>query len=595
MNVFKIAWRSIQHRGFGSLLTIISMALGVMMVVAVLTIHGVVSQSFKNNNSLGYNVIVGARGGGLQLTLNSVYYLSKPVENVPYEYYLAFCDAETRDKELKNSIAYKAKKLVTDSSAVEPPLSLGVGGIGSAIADALTKDAFEFQQTTSMKNQQKGLYKRYTHIAIPLCQGDYYVDPEAEAQFRCVGTKPNFFTDLVLDADTREQFSFSQGRCFVEDSEEHGYFECVVGSVVAKTCDIKLGDRLQATHGDPDSEEAHIHEQEYTVVGIIDQTGTPNDRVVFLNLEGFYLMEDHSKPIEKDGIMAGTPVEEQTELAPLDDAFFDDDGDDPADAKETADAKTDDLSDGEKGQAAKLTDEEEFAREANNTRIPLPVEQREITSVLVRTLLEDEVGLYAYTLPPTINEGDIESVLDWSPYRPERAQKAVQAVNPIDEMTSLFAMFVDPIRRLLLGLTCMICVVSALSILVGIYNSMSQRQHEIAVMRALGANRGKVMMVILCEAILLAFVGGFLGWILGHGLNSALGPVVENQTGVPVGFLSFAPPISIAEMTSGLIPIPVSVSPEFLIIPGLMLLAVIVGIYPAISAYRTDVSKSLGK
>ena len=98
MNVFKIAWRSIQHRGLGSLLTIISMALGVMMVVAVLTIHGVVSQSFKNNNSLGYNVIVGARGGGLQLTLNSVYYLSKPVENVPYEYYLAFCDAETRHK-----------------------------------------------------------------------------------------------------------------------------------------------------------------------------------------------------------------------------------------------------------------------------------------------------------------------------------------------------------------------------------------------------------------------------------------------------------------------------------------------------------------
>ncbi|MDA8563277.1 ABC transporter permease, partial [Mariniblastus sp.] len=69
MNVFKIAWRSIQHRGLGSLLTVISMALGVMMVVAVLTIHGVVSQSFKNNNSFGYNILVGARGGGLQLTL----------------------------------------------------------------------------------------------------------------------------------------------------------------------------------------------------------------------------------------------------------------------------------------------------------------------------------------------------------------------------------------------------------------------------------------------------------------------------------------------------------------------------------------------
>ena len=55
------------------------------MVVAVLSIHGVVSQSFKNNNSFGYNILVGARGGGLQLTLNTVYYLSSPVENIPYE------------------------------------------------------------------------------------------------------------------------------------------------------------------------------------------------------------------------------------------------------------------------------------------------------------------------------------------------------------------------------------------------------------------------------------------------------------------------------------------------------------------------------
>jgi len=596
MNVFKIAWRSIQHRGFGSLLTIISMALGVMMVVAVLTIHGVVSQSFKNNNSLGYNVIVGARGGGLQLTLNSVYYLSKPVENVPYEYYLAFCDAETRNKELKNSISHQANELVLNSSTIESPLSLGGGGLGSALADALTNDALEFQQAAAMKSNKGGLYKRYTHIAIPLCQGDYYVDPETKTAFRCVGTKPNFFTDLIIDADSQKKFQFSEGRSFVEDSEENGFFECVVGSIVAKSCDIKLGDRLKATHGDPDSEDAHIHEQEYTVVGIIDRTGTPNDRIVFLNMEGFFLMEDHSKPIQKDGLTSEPTDEKPADLDPLNDAFFDDAGDGPATDAEIAAANAAKGSDSNDGQT--LTESEEFARKANNTRIALPIEQREVTSILVRTSLEDEVGLYAYTLPPIINEGDIESVLDWSPYRPERAQKAVQAVNPIIEMTSLFEMFVNPIQRLLLGLTCMICVVSALSILVGIYNSMSQRQHEIAVMRALGANRGKVMMIILCESIMLALVGGFLGWIAGHGLNSTLGPVVENQPGVPIGFLSFAPPVSIAEMTAGLIPGSlgsIAVSPEFLIIPGLMLLAVAVGIYPAISAYRTDVSKSLGK
>ena len=110
--------------------------------------------------------------------------------------------------------------------------------------------------------------------------------------------------------------------------------------------------------------------------------------------------------------------------------------------------------------------------------------------------------------------------------------------------------------------------------------------------------KGKVMLIILCEAILLALVGGFLGWIAGHGLNTALGPIVEARTGVPMGFFNFAPPVPISVITAGIIPESIgsfSVSPEFLIIPGLMILAVIVGIYPAISAYRTDVSKSLGK
>ena len=144
----------------------------------------------------------------------------------------------------------------------------------------------------------------------------------------------------------------------------------------------------------------------------------------------------------------------------------------------------------------------------------------------------------------------------------------------------------------------MICIVSALSILVGIYNSMNQRKHEIAVMRALGANRTRVMSIILCESVLLALMGGLLGWFLGHGLNGLLGPNVENSTGVPLGFFDFAPAVDISVLTLGFIPdslINSAVSPELLVIPGLMLLAVLVGIYPAISAYRTDVSKSLGK
>ncbi len=593
MNVFKIAWRSIQHRGFGSLLTIVSMALGVMMVVAVLTIHGLVDQSFKSNNSFGYNVLIGARGGGLQLTLNSVYYLSKPVENIPYEYYLAFCDAETRGSDLKKSIAYNTKQHVADSiSLMGGPSGLGVG---SEIATALMSDAFEHQQNSAMKILKPGIYKKYTHMVVPLCQGDYYVDPETNAQFRCVGTTPNFFTDLLLDIDADEKFKFAQGRCFVEDSPEHGFFECVVGALVAKRCDIKLGDKLQATHGDPNDSAAHIHEQDYTVVGIVEKTGTPHDKVVFLNMEGFYLMEDHSKNMEDDSIL-NTDDDELESETPVDE--FDAPMGESTHENLAAGAINQESLPNPAEPEPELTKEEEFARKENATRIPLPVEQREVTSLLVRTSLEDEFGTLGLYLPAQINEGFLNKTLNWTPYRPEQSQEAAQAVNPVMEVASLFETFVNPIRWLLLALTAMICVVSALSILVGIYNSMSQRQSEIAVMRALGASRGKVMTIMLCESVMLALLGGILGWVAGHGLNAALSPLIENKTGVSTSFFEFAPSVPFNAFFLGTLPESlgsIGVSPELLLIPSLMLLAVLVGIYPAISAYKTDVSGSLGK
>ena len=569
MNVLKIAWRSIQHRGLGSLLTVISMALGVMMVVAVLTIHGVVSQSFKNNNSFGYNILVGARGGGLQLTLNTVYYLSKPVENIPYEYYLAFCDDETRQRELKHSIANVARQHEAQTLALATSAVGNIGGLATALTNELTKASFNYQQDASTKINDPGLYKRYTDIAVPICLGDYYVDEATGAAFRCVGTKPDFFDKLVLDVDTEEKFSFSEGRAFKEFGPELGYYECVVGAVVAKRCGLKLGDVLQPTHGDPNSAGAHIHKQGFTIVGVIDRTGTPHDRVVFLNLEGFFLMEDHAKPVEDDSLLGVNRDDEEEEQ----------------EAK--PDEKQSDVAN------------ESASPDPSLRRIPLPIEQREVTSILVRTSRDDPYGTLATFLPPQINQGDLETVLNWSPYRPERSQKAAQAVNPIEQITSLFSVFVDPVRWLLLALTLMICIVSAISILVGIYNSMSQRTGEIAVMRALGAGRWKVMSIMLCESILLAVAGGLVGWFAGHGLNAMLGPIVENRTGVSLGFFDFAPGIPLAYLLGGL-SLPqglaqFTISPELLIIPGLILVAVFVGIYPAVTAYRTDVSKSLGK
>ena len=588
MNSLKIAWRSIQHRGLGSLLTIVSMALGVMMVVAVLSIHGVVSQSFKNNNSFGYNMLVGARGGGMQLTMNTVYYLSAPVENIPYEYYLAFLNTEEKEKELQNSFSIKARDLELEMLETAAVLS---GGPCSALANELMVDATEVHQNSIMKLDKKGLYKIYTHAAVPLCLGDFWEAPDSELNFRCVGTKPDFFEKLVLDVETGKKFTFAEGRNFETDSKENSFFECVIGHQIATRGGAKMGDILQPTHGDPNtSDDAHIHEQGFKVVGILDRTGTPNDRVVFLNMEGFFLMEDHAKSVEDDSVLRTGEEEEAAES--MEDGMFDDDDED------IGEWKVDD----EKGSEGVAAPEPENVANTEK-KVPLPVEQREVTSILVRTSLEedDPYQILSTMLPPKINEGDLETTLKWSAFRPVKAQTAAQAVNPVIQVSNLFALFVDPVRWLLLALTAMICIVSAISILVGIYNSMSQRRHEIAVMRALGASRTKVMTIMLLESVLMACLGGFLGWVAGHGLNQVLSPVIEARTGVPIGFFDFAPSMPLGAYfgdLGALFPpamMEFSLSPEFLLIPGLILLAVMVGVYPAISAYRTDVASSLGK
>jgi putative ABC transport system permease protein len=120
----------------------------------------------------------------------------------------------------------------------------------------------------------------------------------------------------------------------------------------------------------------------------------------------------------------------------------------------------------------------------------------------------------------------------------------------------------------------MIVLVAGIGIMVSIYNSMSDRRHEIAIMRALGAGRSLIMLVILMESILLSLGGGLLGLALGHAVIAAAGPTIAEQTGVSVGLIQFR-------------------TLELVLIPGLIALASVVGFLPAVAAYKTDVARSL--
>ncbi len=149
-----------------------------------------------------------------------------------------------------------------------------------------------------------------------------------------------------------------------------------------------------------------------------------------------------------------------------------------------------------------------------------------------------------------------------------------QAAIPAEEISRLFEKIVGNIEVVLLVFAVMIVLVAGIGIMVSIYNSMNDRRHEIAIMRALGARRSTVMMVILLESILLSLGGGLLGLGLGHGLLAIAGPWIAEKVNLPLSMLDFQPV-------------------ELILIPGLIGLASIVGYLPAVAAYRTDVGKSL--
>ncbi|MEX1042673.1 MAG: FtsX-like permease family protein [Pirellulaceae bacterium] len=472
MSIWRIAWRNVTQRGLASALTAFSMALGVALVTSVLIIHGVVSRSFMDNSNLGYDLIGGAKGGKLQLVLNTTFYLSEPIEAIPYSFYQEFLSAEQQRTELAR------------------------------------------MNSDTLNELTDGEFHSNIHFAIPVCLGDYL------GPFRVVGTLPKFFELFPEDYGEGLKYKFRAGQNMRPWSEDHGYYEAVIGSVVAKRMGIEVGDQITPSHGG-DPNDVH-NESPFTVVGILEHSGTPNDRAVFINMEGFYLMDGHAKI-------------------------------DPEDPSMTAPTG-----------------------EGGIHRAPLQLKQREITAVLIRS----NGAIDSRILNRRINKGTV-----------------AQAARPIMEITRLFELFVYPIQSLLLVLTFLICIVSGISVLVSIYNSMNDRRREIGVMRALGARRRTVMGVILLESIILSVGGGLAGWLGGHLILAAASPAIEERTGVAIGPFDLAPlprtlevkvpEVIIESALGGLL------SLELVIIPALLLLAVIVGFLPAYTAYRTDVAEAL--
>nr|WP_216857122.1 ABC transporter permease [Paenibacillus tritici] len=126
----------------------------------------------------------------------------------------------------------------------------------------------------------------------------------------------------------------------------------------------------------------------------------------------------------------------------------------------------------------------------------------------------------------------------------------------------------DMIKMAALGIGVFILVIASISIIVAMTMSTHQRRRQIGIMKVLGANMGQIRNMFITEAALLGLLGGILGvafsYLIMMGLNKLVGSAGE-------GMNFFIPTMNL----------PIGMS--FAIMTG-----VLSGIYPAISASRTD-------
>ena len=443
MNSFLLGARTVRRRPLPAILTVLLLALGIATVVVVLLFQRALEDRL-GRDARGIDLVVGAKGSGLQLVLSSVFHADVPTGNVPLP--------ELRD-------------------IARHPMVAGV---------------------------------------IPLSLGDSY------GGFRIVGTSH----DYVRHYGGR----LAGGRLWERP------MEAVMGSRAARETGLRAGESFVGAHGLGGVSELLHGEHPFEVVGILHATGTVLDRLILTGSESVWVVHAVHGGTGGAGAM---PV-----ARGLPEDSGDDAGAGEGDAQRSRVEPAGDA--GAAGSAA--------GTGIDTAQSGLPAGDGEITALLVRF----RSPIAALTLPRAINAGT-----------------ALQAASPAAETARLFLLIgtgLDVFR----AFAAILVAASAVSLFIALWHAMHEQRYDLAVMRTLGATRGRILRFVLVQGAVLGAGGAVLGVALGHTAGWLAAQWLERARSVSVGTLGWAPQ-------------------EGLVVVGAVLIALAAAAVPAVRAWRLDV------
>jgi len=327
-----------------------------------------------------------------------------------------------------------------------------------------------------------------TAWAVPITMGD------SHRSYRVVATTSDFFKHF--QTRRQQKLEFAAGG-FSADAGSGDLFAAVIGSAVARRLDYGLGEKLALSHGVGEVS-FHKHEDHpFHVTGILQPTGSPVDRTIFIPLAGLEAIHH--------GWEDGAPPRRDQAL------------------------RTSEL-------AAK-----NFAIE-------------EISAVFVGAKSKMDI---------------LTMQRFWNDFKTEPLTAVMPGV-ALDELWQGLAYGEDALRLVAV----FVVLVGLTGMLVSVYNSLSERRREMAILRSLGATPGLIFGLLVTEAGILVGSGAVLGIILTRVLLWVMQPVVANHFGFHLAVESFS-------------------SVEIFYFGAIMMCGLILGAIPAWRAYRHSLSDGL--
>lgn len=245
MRFHSLVLRNLSRRRLASWLTGLSVSLGVGLFATVGALREASEVGFQRSASM-CDMLVGAKGSSLQLTLNALYHMGQSQGNLPYEAY--------------QEIA------ATPGVMWSVPLAVGDSYRGHRIV-GITGNFFDDVKLMNHEREEPLVFSS---------GGGFVYSSEDFAE---------------LKAELAEHSAGHEGEGHHEEHEEN-LFRAVLGAKAAQSTGLKVGDYFHPSHGVEGVSSSH-EDGESEIVGILAPTGTPVDRAILIPIGAYYVLDGH--------------------------------------------------------------------------------------------------------------------------------------------------------------------------------------------------------------------------------------------------------------------------------------------------------------